>query len=132
MVTYEKSQQQLLRHVVYKCTPVQDEHGISRSSALVETYVCGTSNPMSKRAFHVRHTHVSSRVVAAAMSPGQEMLLLVTVVPSTEEGQISWGSYFRYHSVSCGSWSVMLPPVDVLDWSGGMVAPVFSIRWVNG
>lgn len=127
MVTYEKSKQQLLRHVIHKCASVEDQRGYSASTAVVETYMCGSSDLVSKRAFHVRHTHVPSRVIAAAMSPGQEMLLLVTVVPSTEETKIPWGSYFRYHSVSCSSWSIMLPQIDVPDWSGGMVAPVFSI-----
>lgn len=128
MVTYEKSNAQLLRHAIHRPAAVTDGQGLSRSVAVVKTSLCGSDTLVAKRAFHVRNVHAPSRVVAAAMSPGQEMLVVVTVVAAAEDANVPWGSYFRFHSISCSSWRILLPAIDVPDWSAGMVAPVFSIK----
>lgn len=119
---------QLLRHVVHRCSTISGDQGLPRSVALVETYSCASDTLVSKRTVHVRNVHVPSRIVAAAMSSGQEMLVVATLVSAAEEATAPWGAYFRFYSISCSSWKILLPPIDVPDWSSGMVAPVFSIR----
>lgn len=130
MVMYEmEHKDQLLRHVIHRCSTVSSGQELPRSLAVVKTYSCASGELVSKRAFHVKNVHVPSRIVAAAMSPGHEMLVVATLVSAAEDATTPWGAYFRFCSISCSSWKTLLPSIYVPDWSFGMVAPVFSIRW---
>eukprot|EP00892_Ulva_mutabilis_P008586 jgi/Ulvmu1/609/UM001_0617.1 len=127
MVMYSEEGAKMLRHVIRRPTTERSAQGLQQSGSVVETRDCASNTMVATRIMHVRSVHVPTRVVAAAMCRGQATLVLVTVVPAAEDAAVPCGQYFRFHSVSCSSWAITLPAIDVPDWSSGMVAPVFSI-----
>jgi hypothetical protein len=129
MVLYEAQGSQLVRHAIHSPSPQRMSEGGTSLLSAVNTISCRAGSILRRGWIRVKFSYVSTQTVGAHLSQDMTSLLMVTLVggASTCEGACGRG-YFRFQTVSCRTWAVHVPVIDVLDWSAGLHAPVFCVR----